>query len=99
MKLGPFLPKGKMKEQRVNIILNGQQIETLSLKEEVANEYKLLLPKNLLREKNLLVFGLPDADSPRNFGIGDDPRQLGIALYWIQLQSQEQQLSQKDVQH
>lgn len=95
VKLGPFLPNGKLKEQRVNIILNGQQIETLSLKEEAANEYKLLLPKNLLSEKNLLVFGLPDANSPRNFGMGDDPRQLGIALYWIQLQPQEQ-LSQKD---
>jgi hypothetical protein len=93
MKLGPFLPKGKMNEQRVIVSLNGQQIETLTLKEEGADDHKLLLPKNLLRDKNLLVFGLPDANSPRNFGINDDdPRQLGIGIYWILLQPRESSL-------
>lgn len=86
MKLGPFLPAGKLNEQRVYLNLNGQLIETLVLKEAKAGEYKLLLPKNLLRERNLLTFGLPDANAPRAFGLGDDPRQLGIAVYWIQLQ-------------
>jgi hypothetical protein len=89
MKLGPFLPKGQMSEQRVVVQLNGQQIETLTLKAEGANDYKMLLPKNLLRDKNLLVLGLPDANSPRNFGINDDPRQLGIGMYWILLQPRE----------
>ncbi|MBD0325087.1 MAG: hypothetical protein ICV68_01570 [Pyrinomonadaceae bacterium] len=86
MKLGPFLSKPEMSEQRVHLILNGRQIETLVLNEEKANEYRLLLPKNLLREKNLLTFRLPDANSPRAFGKGEDPRQLGIAMYWMQLQ-------------
>jgi hypothetical protein len=85
IKLGPFLPKGKMNEQRVQLILNGQQLETLALTTEEANDYKLMLPVNLLRAQNLLVFRLPDANSPRNFGMGDDPRQLGVAMYWIQL--------------
>ncbi|HEY0407504.1 MAG TPA: hypothetical protein VGC89_17350 [Pyrinomonadaceae bacterium] len=89
MKLGPFLPKGKLSEQRVHVIVNGQRVETLTLKEEGANEYKLLLPKSILSEKNLLVFGLPDANSPRALGLSDDPRLLGVALYWIQLQPQE----------
>lgn len=95
MKLGPFLSKPRLSEQRVHMILNGQQIETLVLKEEKADEYKLLLPKTLLREKNLLTFRLPDASSPRASGLGDDPRQLGIAMYWIQLQ-QHQTARQND---
>lgn len=86
MKLGPFLPQGRTAEQRVYLTLNGQPLETLVLKEEKTDEYKLLLPKSLLREKNVLAFKLPDANSPRAFGMGDDPRQLGIAMYWIQLQ-------------
>ncbi|HEX7998741.1 MAG TPA: hypothetical protein VF528_10155 [Pyrinomonadaceae bacterium] len=86
MKLGPFLSRPEMSEQRVQLILNGQQVETLVLKEEKANEYRLLLPKHLLREKNVLTFRLPDASSPRASGKGEDPRQLGIAMYWMQLQ-------------
>ncbi len=89
MKLGPFLSPPRLSEQRVSLILNGQQLETLFLKEEKADEYKLLLPKNLLREKNVLAFRLPDANAPRAFGLGEDPRQLGIAMYWMQLQPAE----------
>lgn len=88
VKLGPFLPKGKLTEQRVRIIVNGREVSTLVLTEEGAGEYKVLLPKSLLRDKNLLVFRLPDANSPRALGIGDDPRQLGIAIHWLQLQPQ-----------
>ena len=86
MKLRPFLPRGKVSEQRVYLTLNGQRIETLMLKQEDASEYNLILPKSVLRDRNLLIFGLPDANSPKSLGVGDDQRQLGIAMYWIQLQ-------------
>jgi hypothetical protein len=90
MKLGPFLPKGMVGEQRVYVTLNGQQIETLVLREDKANEYRLLLPKGLLRDRNQLVFGLPDASSPKTLGINkDDPRLLGIAMYWMNLHALE----------
>lgn len=85
MKLTPFLPKGKISEQRVYLTLNGQRMETLVLKKDEASEYKLILPKEVLRERNLLIFGLPDANSPKSLGVSDDPRQLGIAMYWIQM--------------
>jgi len=86
MKLRPFLSKGKVSEQRVYLTLNGQRIETLVLKREEASEYKLMLPRSVLRDRNLLIFGLPDATSPKSLGVGEDPRQLGIAMYWVQLQ-------------
>jgi hypothetical protein len=95
IKLSPLLVKGKMSEQRVQVILNGQQIETLVLKDEKASEYKLLLPKNQLRDNNVLIFGLPDASSPGDYGISDGPQQLGIAIYWMQLQPH--QTSQQNI--
>lgn len=98
VKLGPFLPKGKLTEQRVRIIVNGREVSTLVLTDEGAGEYKVLLSKSLLRDKNLLVFRLPDANSPRSLGIGDDPRQLGIAIYWLQLQPQDASNGQSPAQ-
>jgi hypothetical protein len=86
MKLRPFLLKGKLEEQRVYLNLNGQRIETLVLKEDKTEEYKLLLPKGLLRERNVLVFELPDASSPLNLGVNQDSRRLGIAMSRMQLQ-------------
>jgi hypothetical protein len=92
MKLGPYLEKGKLRQQRVEIKLNGIWIETVEMAEEKTYEYKFLMPKNLLSEKNLLTFVLPNANSPRalrnDYG---DPRQLGIAVYWIELQPQAAQ--------
>jgi hypothetical protein len=86
VKLGPFLPPGKMDEQQVYLTLNGQRIETLTLKEDKAGEYRWILPKNQLRERNVLVFGLPDATSPKSLGVNDDPRELGIAIFWMHVQ-------------
>jgi hypothetical protein len=86
MKIFPFLPQGKIKEQRVHVTLNNQPIETLTLNDEKPREVRLLLPKTLLRQSNTMVFGLPDAASPLSLGLNEDSRQLGIGLCWIQLQ-------------
>ncbi len=87
MTLRPFLWKGKLEEQRVHLNLNGQRLETLVLREDKTEEYKLLLPRGLPRERNVLVFELPDASSPLKLGVNQDSRHLGIALYRIQLQN------------
>ena len=92
MKLGPYLEKGKLKQQRVEIKINGRWIDTLEMMEEKPYDYKFLLPKNLLSEKNLLTFVLPNANSPRDLRNDyGDPRKLGIAMYWLDLQPQETQ--------
>jgi hypothetical protein len=85
MKLGALVAPGRH-EQRVNIDLNGQQLQTLLIKEDGAREYSLLLPKELLRGRNVLTFGLPDAASPKSLGQSDDTRLLGIAVYWMEFQ-------------
>jgi hypothetical protein len=86
VKIFGFLPQGKIKEQRVYVSLNDHPIETLVLNDEKPREFRLVLPKNLLRQRNTMVFGLPDAASPLALGINEDSRQLGIGLCWIQLQ-------------
>jgi hypothetical protein len=89
IKLFPFISKGKVEQQRIEFRLNERPLETLLIKEEGVNEYELRLPKNLLAEKNLLVFGLPDAASPQALGLGIDTRQLGIGVFWLRLQTDE----------
>jgi len=42
-----------------------------------------------LRDNNVLIFGLPDASSPGDYGTSDGPQRLGIAIYWMQLQPPE----------
>ena len=87
IKLGVFLVPGRLEEQRVNIALNGRQITTLRLREAEPREYSLVLPVELLREKNVLSFNLPDAESPATFGLSDDARLLGINVHWIEFDS------------
>jgi hypothetical protein len=87
MKLGAFVVPGKHDEQRVNIALNGQHLQALSLKEEAAREYDLVLPKEMLRQKNVLTLELPDAVSPKSLGQGDDTRPLGMTMHWMEFQA------------
>jgi hypothetical protein len=93
-KLGPFLALGKHDEQRVLVGLNGQLVTTLRLRENRPDEYDFVLPASWLREKNVLTFRLPDAISPASLNIDNpDPRQLGIAVFWMKFQSQVEQSS------
>jgi len=88
VKLGPFLVPGKCDQQRVFITLNEHPVTALTLREDAANIYEFILPKNFLRESNVLAFALPDAAAPSSLGVNDDARQLSIAVYWMQFQPQ-----------
>jgi hypothetical protein len=88
MKLMPLLVHGKLDEQRVNIDLNGRLMETLTLKDPAPQEYSRTLPKEMLQQNNVLTFGLPDATSPKSLSLNADPRTLGIAVFWLEIQTQ-----------
>ncbi|HEY0004139.1 MAG TPA: hypothetical protein VGB17_04950 [Pyrinomonadaceae bacterium] len=87
IKLGPMLIPGKVEEQVLQIDLNGQPLQTFSLRERKAYELSLKLPSNLLRQKNVLRFGLPNATSLSSLGESPDQRRLGISVQWIELQT------------
>jgi hypothetical protein len=81
LRFGPFLAKSRIPAQRVSIIVNGKILETVTLTENKVADYKLLLPGDLLRIQNVVMFDLPDANSPHDFNLGDDTRQYAIGLY------------------
>ena len=88
IKLGPFLAPGKLDEQRAGVELNGRTIATLRLRDAAPKEYQVALPGDLLRDKNVLTFALPDAESPRALKISDDSRLLGINVEWLEIEPQ-----------
>jgi hypothetical protein len=83
IKLAPFVVERSHPQQRVNINLNGQLVQRLTLTSNAPQVHEFVLPRQQLRSKNILTFELPDARSPKSLGINDDLRVLGIAVWWI----------------
>jgi hypothetical protein len=44
----------------------------------------IAIPPGTLQEKNVLVFELPDAESPLKLGTEPDPRPRGMKLNWLE---------------
>ncbi|MCU1264979.1 MAG: hypothetical protein JWM21_1297 [Acidobacteria bacterium] len=85
-RLSGFIVAGKHPRQRVGIFLNGTLVESFVIESSEASERTIALPAKLLGRENELIFKLPDAASPASLGLSKDPRPLGIAVYWMQLQ-------------
>jgi hypothetical protein len=88
LRMAPFLVAGKITEQRIPIRLNGYHVSTLRLKNDAADIFVVELPKDLLRQKNVVKFELPDAASPKAMRGEADRRVLGVRVEWIELKSQ-----------
>jgi hypothetical protein len=82
MRASGFLVPGSPK-QRVSLALNGSVLSNFEITDISAREYTIELPVKILRAQNVLTFSLPDAASPQSLGLSKDPRQLGLALYWL----------------
>ena len=87
LKLAPFLVTGKLDQQQLSIKLNKQPVAQLTLRESDLKEYSIALPANLLRDQNTVTFELPDAESPKNLGISEDTRLLGVNVQWLLIDS------------
>jgi hypothetical protein len=83
IKYVPFLVANRHPRQRVLVYLNGASVDSFDAEEDSERERTVRLPVNLLRRENSLRFDLPDAASPASFGTGDDDRELGIAVRWM----------------
>jgi hypothetical protein len=90
MKLTPFIVGEKPNQQRIGIKLNGQLLETLTLKDPSPREYSRTLPKELLQLNNVLTFELPDAWSPKELKLNDDERKIALGVYWLDIKTQGQ---------
>ena len=85
LKLTPFLVAGKLDQQRMNVKLNDQITGSLILNKGEPSEYSISLPAGVLRDKNVLMFELPDAAAPKDLGVSQDTRRLGISVQWLRI--------------
>jgi hypothetical protein len=80
----PYLVPGKLESQRVRLLLNDRELLTATLTEPAGQSFEVQLPAEVLREKNTIVFELPDAEAPQKLSSGPDPRPRGIRLTWVE---------------
>ena len=83
---GPFLAPGKVDSQRIILELNDQKIAEWNLNKAEPAEHVVEIPANVLKDKNALVFRMPDAASPRMVGFSEDWRLLGFNVQWIEIE-------------
>jgi hypothetical protein len=89
MKLAAYVVQGKHPQQRMTIRINGTEIQSLVLKDKEPRVYSFVLPNNLLRTKNVASLELPDAIAPNAVEESYDLRQLGVAVWWIDLEEKK----------
>ena len=68
--------------------LNGHRLTSLTLTEPGQKSYSVVMPRNFLNTRNVLLFSLPNAISPNSLNMGDDARVLGISIEWIEFLKQ-----------
>jgi hypothetical protein len=86
IQMAPFLVADKLTEQTIEIICNGSPVERFAVNEAASRVHALRLPKDLLKDRNVLTFRFANAASPKAFGLSSDPRRLAINVEWLQLQ-------------
>ena len=86
--MAPFLVSGKITAQRLKIALNDRALSELTISDPTPQDYAISLPRELLRERNVLKFEMPDAQSPQKAGSGSDPRPRALNVQWIEFVSE-----------
>ncbi|MEP6635767.1 MAG: hypothetical protein ABJB97_03510 [Acidobacteriota bacterium] len=85
----PYFVPGKLERQRLDVSLNGQLLTSVTLNSAEAQVITLSLRPSVSRERNVLIFESPDAQSPQKLRDGEDPRPRGIKLNWMELVGQQ----------
>lgn len=78
----PFLVAGLIDAQEIKVYANNEYLGDMELNEQNFIKKSLKLPKHILEKGSILEikFELPNAASPKELGISNDSRKLGIAL-------------------
>ena len=83
--LRPFLVPGRKDEQRVGVVVNGEQLVEWRLQGQPPLLH-VVLPRRLLDGPELdLALSTPDAATPRDLGVGQDDRLLAISVREIRM--------------
>jgi hypothetical protein len=87
IRMQPFLPGRQIVSQRVNLKLNNQDVQSLTLIDPEMKGYRVTLPQSALKHQNVVTLEMPDAASPLSLKIGNDYRVLGIRVGSIHFQA------------
>ncbi|MGO4704385.1 hypothetical protein AB4072_01235 [Microvirga sp. 2MCAF38] len=74
--------------QVADIIVNGQNLQTVRFSGDVDQEYKIIVPFSLVEKRNgyvSLQFRFADLKSPRDLSLGTDLRKLGFHMTALRL--------------
>ena len=82
----PFIVPGRVDSQTVQIELNGQALQTVTLDKQEYQRLVLRLPAAAMKPQNILVLRLPYATSPASLRLSIDQRRLGLAVRSIEFQ-------------
>jgi hypothetical protein len=85
MRLRPHLVPGRLERQRLTVILNGRRLGSWMLDRSAPAVLSSPIPAGTLRPHNRLELELPDAEAPAALGANGDQRQLGVALWWLEV--------------
>ena len=84
--MAPFIVPGKLKEQPVIISCNGTEVARLNLTKHSLQTHEFHIPRRALQANNVLLFHLPKAAMPTDFGQQPDARLLGVRVGWIEFE-------------
>jgi len=87
MRAAPFVVTGVKDSQRLVVKLNGQEMRSLTLNQGTVSDLVITLPRAFLKDENVVLLELPDAQSPAKLGLSGDRRLLGLAVQWIEFRS------------
>jgi hypothetical protein len=85
-RMRPFQVAGRVPGQHVIISLNGQELASLYL--DVGSDPEILVPvpAGLGQKRNVLILSVPNAVSPKELGLSNDARLLGLWFQSIELE-------------
>jgi hypothetical protein len=78
----PYVVPGKLDEQKLQVEFNGEPIGTAALR--TSQLLTLSIPAGLVKEQNIVIFELPNAQSPLSLKSGEDPRWRGMKINWLE---------------
>ena len=77
----PYLASGKIREQKVNVVVNGEKITELRYSKNSNNEKYVFIPGELIKDSDFTIdFEFQNAASPFEMKESDDARKLALAF-------------------
>lgn len=86
----PFIVLGK-NTQNFIFYINGERLEEYTFKSPELENINLEISEKYLKNQNIITIEIPEATSPAVLGISEDKRLLGMSVYLIEINKQNNQ--------